>query len=89
MAHHSATLKSIRQMSKRNEANTDRRTQVKSSIKKVITAIEAKDHKTAQEALVNAQSNLFKAVTKGVIKKHTAARKVSRLNTAIKAIATK
>ncbi len=87
MAHHSATKKSIRQIAKRTEDNIFRRTQMKNSVKKVISAIEENDATAANEALENAQSKLFRAAKAGVIKKETASRKVKRLNAAIKSIA--
>lgn len=89
MAHHKATLKSIRQTAVRTERNTARRSRVRTFIKRVDTAIAENKAKDAAEALKAAQKELFKAVTKGVIKKETASRKISRLNAKVKAIAKK
>ena len=58
--------------------------QVKSAIKKTREAVKSSDIKTAQAELKVAIKNLDKAVEKNIIKKNTAARKKSRLNTLVK-----
>jgi small subunit ribosomal protein S20 len=57
---------------------------LKSAIKKTKEAITAKDQKGAQELFQKAQAAIDKAAKRGIIKKNTAARKKSRLNTLIK-----
>ncbi|MDE6890699.1 MAG: 30S ribosomal protein S20 [Lachnospiraceae bacterium] len=52
---------------------------VKTAIKKVTAAIEAKDKDAAAKALVAATSTIDKAAKKGVYHKNTASRKVARL----------
>lgn len=52
---------------------------VKTAIRKVYLANDAKDQKAAKEALIAAISAIDKAKSKGVIHKNTAARKISRL----------
>ncbi len=84
MAHHTATKKSILQTETRTERNTARRSRVRTAIKKVVTAIEAGDKDQAKANLITAQSELSRAVTKGVFKKEQASRKISRLNSAVK-----
>lgn len=86
MAHHSATIKSIRQTKKRTARNTARVTNIRGFIKKVDVAIEKNDSNLAKEALRAAQSALLKGVNKGVFKLKTASRKISRLSAKIKAI---
>ena len=56
---------------------------VKTEIKKVRTAIEAGNKEEAAKALLSATSAIDKAESKGVIKKNTASRKVSRLALAV------
>ena len=56
---------------------------VKTSIKKVETAIESGDKAAAEAALVSATSSIDKACTKGVYHKNNASRKVSRLAKAV------
>lgn len=52
---------------------------VKTAVKKVYVAVDANDKQAAQQAFVGAVSALDKAKNKGVIKKNTASRKVSRM----------
>ena len=53
---------------------------VKTAMKKVEAAVEAKNKEEAQAALSNAVSAIGKATLKGVYHKNNAARKVSRLS---------
>ena len=61
------------------ERNKSIRSGVKTAIKKVYAAVEAKDKEAAAAALINATSVINKAVTKGVYHKNYASRHVSRL----------
>ena len=72
---------------KKAERNKSIKSTVKTSIKKVEVAIEAKDKEAAVAALQNAISTIDKAATKGVYHKNTAARKVSRLSKAVNTLA--
>ena len=56
---------------------------VKTEIKKVRAAVEAGNKEEAAKALLVATSAIDKAESKGVIKKNTASRKVSRLALAV------
>ncbi len=87
MANHAASKKSIRKTIRQNAINTERRSRIRTFIRKVEDAIEAKDKTKAQEAFKAAQPEIARGVTKGVFKKNTASRKVSRLSARIKAIA--
>lgn len=62
---------------------------IKSAVKKTREAVAAGKLDTAKEWLRTAQKALDKAAQKKVIKKNTAARKKSRLNTLVKKLATK
>lgn len=72
---------------KKAERNKSIKSAVKTSIKKVEVAIEAKNKEAAVAALQNAISTIDKAATKGVYHKNTAARKVSRLSKAVNTLA--
>ena len=87
MAHHQSTIKRIRQTAKRTERNRYYRTRFKNIVKAVTVAAEANDKAAAQEAFKVANKQIHKMVTKGFIKKSTAARKVSRLNLMVNKIA--
>mgnify|MGYP002626155210 CR=1 FL=1 len=56
---------------------------VKTSIKKVESAIASGDKAAAEAALLSATSSIDKACTKGVYHKNNGARKVSRLAKAV------
>lgn len=87
MANHKSAEKRIRQTIKRTERNRYYRTRIKNIIKAVRESVAANDVAKAQEALKIANKELHKFVSKGIIKKNTASRRVSRLNAAVKKIA--
>ncbi len=80
MANHKSALKRIRQTKKRTERNRFFRTRMKNIIKAVREAVAAGDKEKAVEALKVANKRIHEYVSKGIIKKNTAARKVSRLH---------
>jgi len=80
MANHKSAEKRIRQTKKRTERNRYYRTRIKNLTKAVESAVESKDVEAATEAFKKANKNLHKFVSKGILKKNTAARKVSRLH---------
>ncbi len=71
---------------KRQALNVSKKTEVKSAIKKVLTAIEANDAEAAVKAYNVANSVLDKAVTDGIKKKNYVARQKSRLSKAVNSI---
>ena len=87
MANIKSAKKRILVNRKKAERNKSIKSAVKTSIKKVEVAIEAKDKEAAVAALQNAISTIDKAATKGVYHKNTAARKVSRLSKAVNTLA--
>ncbi len=84
MANHKSAEKRIRQTEKRTERNRYYRTRIKNIVKSVREAVANKDLQKANEAFKIANKELHRFVSKGILKKNTAARKVSRLNSAIK-----
>jgi len=87
MAHHKSTIKRIRQTAVRTERNRYYRTRMKNITKAVKVAVEANDKEAATEAFKVANKQIHKLVSKGFLKKTTAARKVSRLNKLVNKIA--
>ena len=87
MANHISAKKRIRRNARMEIVNKTRKNRVRSFIKKVETAIEKADKTLANEAFKNAQPEMQKSVTKGVFKKNTISRKLSRLSSRIKKIA--
>ncbi|RDU69202.1 30S ribosomal protein S20 [Helicobacter cholecystus] len=87
MANHKSAEKRIRQTIKRTERNRYYRTRMKNIIRAVKEAVASKDLTKAQESLKIANKELHKFVSKGILKKNTASRKVSRLNAYVKKFA--
>ncbi|NWF66047.1 MAG: 30S ribosomal protein S20 [Campylobacterales bacterium] len=86
MANHKSALKRIRQTETRTERNKFYRTRIKNITKDVLLAVKSGDKEKAQEAFKVANKSLHSFVSKGILKKNTASRKVSRLNKLVKTL---
>ncbi len=86
MANHKSALKRIRQTEKRTERNRFYRTRLKNIVKAVRSAIDEGDKEKATAAMTVANRQIHKFVSKGILKKETAARKVSRLQKAVNSL---
>lgn len=86
MANTSSAKKNVRKMARKTEVNRNRRSQVRSFLRRVEDAISAGDQSAANDALKKAEPALMRAVSRGIFHKNTAARKISRLNKRVKAI---
>ena len=84
MANHKSAKKRIRRNDKFQLINKIRKTRVRTFIKKVESFIEKKDKKNAKLAFVEAQPEMHRSVAKGVFKRNTISRKLSRLSNKIK-----
>ena len=84
MANNPGAKKAIRKIAARTEVNKSRRTRVRTFLRKFQEAVTGGDAAAAQSAFVEAQSELMRAVTKGVVHKNTGSRKVSRLHAQLK-----
>ncbi len=71
---------------KRAERNKAAKSAVKTQVKKVNAAIEAKDKAAAEKELSNLQAIMGRATAKGIYKKNNHARKISRMATAVSKI---
>ena len=69
MAHHKSAQKRIRQEAKRTQINRSRTSRIRTFIRRVEDAIKAGDQDAAATALRNAQPEIMRGVTKGVLKK--------------------
>jgi small subunit ribosomal protein S20 len=87
MANTPQAKKRIRRNDRRAVVNHNRISRIRTFIKKVEAAIGAGDKAAAVTALADAQPEMAKGVSKGVLHKNTVARKFSRLNKAVAAIA--
>ncbi len=87
MANTPQSKKRARQNERRSEINRARRSRIRTFLRRVEEAIESGDKEAAGSALVSAQPELMRGVTKGIYHKNTAARKMSRLSARVKSIA--
>ena len=79
MAHSSQARKRVRQNKRRAAINRDRLSRVRSFIRRVEEAIASGDKNRAEQALREAQPEIMRGVTKTVMHRRTAARRVSLL----------
>ncbi len=86
MANTPQSKKRARQNEKRFAVNKVRRSRIRTFLRKVEEAISSGDKEVASAALREAQPELMRGVTKGVLHKNTVARKMSRLSARVKAI---
>ncbi len=86
MAHHKSAQKRIRRNAKREEINSARKSRIRTYVRNVEEAIAAGDKEQAAVALRAAQPEIHRGVSKGVIHRNTAARRLSRLSARIKAL---
>jgi small subunit ribosomal protein S20 len=88
MANTSQSKKRARQSEARFDVNKARRSRIRTYLRKVEEAIASGDQAVATAALRACQPELARGVTKGVLHKNTVARKMSRLSSRVKALAT-
>jgi small subunit ribosomal protein S20 len=86
LATHLSAIKRARQNEKRRLQNLQIKSTVKSSVKKVRSAIAKKDVEGARKALSKAIPLIQKADSKGVFHKNTSSRKISRLTREVNAL---
>jgi small subunit ribosomal protein S20 len=84
MANNPGAKKAVRKIARRTEVNTARRSRVRTFLRKFEEALTSGDAAKAKDAFVEAQSELMRAVSKGVVHKNTGSRKVSRLAARLK-----
>ena len=87
MANSPQAKKRARQRLNRTAINRARTSRIRTFIRKVEDAITGGDRSVAAEALRQAQPEIMRGVTKGVLHKNTASRKISRLSKRVKLIA--
>jgi small subunit ribosomal protein S20 len=86
MANTTSAKKAARKIVARTEVNRNRRGRVRSYVRKVEEAIASGDKAAATAALKEAEPEIMRAASKGVVHKNTASRKVSRLSARVKTI---
>lgn len=88
MANTPQSQKRARQIERRTAVNKARRSRIRTFLRKVEEAIASGNADAARDALQAAQPELMRGVTKGVVHKNTASRKISRLASRVKALST-
>ncbi|MEO0879201.1 MAG: 30S ribosomal protein S20 [Pseudomonadota bacterium] len=86
MANTTSAKKMVRKIERRTAVNKSRRSRVRTYLRKVEEAIAAGDKAAADDAFKIAMPEMHRAVSRGVFKKTTVARKLSRLSTRIKTL---
>ena len=79
-------IKRLRQNLIRRERNTAVKSDLKTQLKKFEAALESKDLAMAQTLLKETEIKLRKAASKGVMRKETVSRKVSRISKKVSAL---
>lgn len=89
MANTKSAQKALRSSAAKKEVNNARKSRIRTFIRKVDDAVKAGDESKAREAFKALEPELMRGVTKKVYKLNTAARKLSRISSAIKKIGAK
>ena len=89
MPNHKSAEKRMRQNEKRRDVNRSNRGRLRTSIRKLRSALTAGDGKNVQELLPATISTIDKAVQKGVLHRNAAARYKSRLTARVNQAGTK
>ncbi len=86
MPNKASAKKRLRQTIKKTTENKNRKTRIKTFVKKVEQAVAQGDQDAANGILRTAQSEIMRGVSKGVLHKNSASRKISRLNLRVKGL---
>ena len=87
MANTRTAKKMVRKIVKRTALNRSRRARVRTFVKKFHEAAASEDTEAISSAFRNVESELMRAVSKGVLHKNTGSRIVSRLSAHAKRLA--
>lgn len=86
MANTKSAKKAIRKIDRKTAVNKNRRSRMRTFIRRVEEAIASGDQEGARAALVNAQPEIMRSAQKGILHRNSAARKISRLSKQVKAL---
>ena len=87
MANTKSAQKAVRKIARRTAVNKMRRSQMRTYVRQVEAALDAKNASAAAEASRSAEPLLARAAQKGIVHKNAASRKISRLTKRVKALA--
>jgi small subunit ribosomal protein S20 len=86
MPSHKSAEKRVRQTEARTGVNKNRKSQLRSAVRKVEEALATGDKAAAQAAFKAAEPQIARSVSKKIIHKNAGARKISRLASRVKAL---
>jgi small subunit ribosomal protein S20 len=86
MANHPSAKKRVRRNARHAAVNKARVSRIRTFVKKVELAIGAGNAEEAKKALQAVQPEIQRGVSKGIMHKNTAARRISRMAARIKAM---
>ncbi|MEC7241437.1 MAG: 30S ribosomal protein S20 [Myxococcota bacterium] len=86
MANHKSAIKRIKQNSKQRSRNRYYRSTMRTQLKALTAAIDEGNAETAKAELVKATAIVQRLAGKGIIHRHQAARRISRLAKAVNAL---
>ena len=86
MANTKSAKKAARQAERRTLINKSRKSRLRTFVRKVEEAIAAGNKDAANVALREAQPEIMRSATRGIIHRNTASRKISQLSARIKAL---
>lgn len=89
MATHRSAVKRHKQSERKRLRNSSVKSSIKTAVKKVRESVEEGKEGEARALLAKTSRALDRAVSKGVLHRRTASRKISRLTTAVNSIASK
>jgi small subunit ribosomal protein S20 len=84
MPSHASAEKRVRRTAKRTAINKNRKSQIRTAVRKVEEALASGNREAAASALKAAEPQIMRGASKGVIHKNTGSRKVSRLTARLK-----
>ena len=84
MANTSSAKKAQRQAARKTGVNKNRRSRMRTVVRKAEEAISAGDKAAAEASVKAAEPELMRAAQKGIVHKNAAARKISRLTARVK-----
>ncbi len=86
MANTNSARKATRKIARRAEVNRDRRSRMRTFVRKLEEALEAGKKDEAVAAFKAAEPELAKAAGKGILHRNTASRKIARLAARVRAL---
>ena len=86
MPHIQQAKKRLRQTARRTAANRGRRSRLRTFVRKVEEAIVSGDQTAARAALKAAEPEVMRSCNRGILKRNTASRTISRLSRRINAM---